>query len=333
MPDGDHTGTAQALAAMLQRLSAAEPIDAVRKTVAHGAHVLSAYDTVTIREFADDGALEATLRQGRPLSFEAKSLEQHLRRIAVKTERTLTTLDEFNDEELDGLSASYRLHEGLCLVRPLIAFRNRPVGVVCFHYAGRTTLQDARFDALRKFCDAAAVALYNARIRKTLHDLAYTDPLTKLPNRRRLEMELARSRTEEASVVIIDFDGLREVNNTLDYERGDALISLVGAALQANLREGELAARLGGDEFVVLLPGASAHDARTRAEELGAALDALQVPGDIRPLYRGASVGSATAAPTQSIQAALLDATHEMHARKRRRKTDMAPHSTRDSVQ
>src|ERR1700693_1775171 len=101
---------------------------------------------------------------------------------------------------------------GLCLVRPLIAFRNKPVGVACFHFAGRTTLQDAHFDALRKFCDSAAVALYNARIRTTLHDLAYTDPLTKLPNRRRLEIELGRPRTTEASVVIIDFDGLRQVN-------------------------------------------------------------------------------------------------------------------------
>jgi diguanylate cyclase (GGDEF)-like protein len=321
-PLRDAAGTAQALAAMLQRLSAAEPIDAVRKTIAHGAHVLSAYDTVTIREFEDDGALAATLRRGKALGFEAKALEQHFRRLAVESERTVTTLDEFDDEELDGLSASYRLHEGLCLVRPLVAFRRNSVGVICFHFGGRTTLQDAHFDALRKFCDAAAVALYNARVRMTLHDLAYTDPLTRLPNRRRLEIELNRSRRSEASVVIIDFDGLRDVNDTLDYERGDALISLVGAALQANLREGELAARLGGDEFVVLLPETPADGARTRAEQLSEALDALEVPDDIRPFYRGASVGSATAGPTQDLQAALLRATHEMHARKRRRKTD-----------
>jgi len=319
----DTAGTAQALAEMLQRLSAAEPIAAVRKTIAHGAHVLSAYDTLTIREFEEKGALEATLRRGRPLDFEAKAIEQHLRRIAVASKRTVTTLDELDDEEIDQLSASYRLHEGLCLVRPLIAFRNQLVGVVCFHFSGRTTLQDAHFDALRKFCDSAAIALYNARIRSELHELAYTDPLTKLPNRRRLEIELGRPRSSDASVVIIDFDGLREVNNTLDYERGDALIAVVGAALQANLRDGELAARLGGDEFVVLLPGTSAQDAHARAEQLGAALDALDVPEDIRRFYRGASVGSATAGPTQDLQAALLRATHEMHARKRRRKTDI----------
>jgi diguanylate cyclase (GGDEF)-like protein len=306
---------------MLQRLSSAEPISAVRKTIAHGAHVLSAYDTLTIREFEKNGALEATLR-GKPLDFEAKAIEQHLRRIAVEGKRTVTTLDELDDEEIDQLSASYRMHTGLCLVRPLIAFRNQLVGAVCFHFSGRTTLPDAHFDALRKFCDSAAVALYNARIRSTLHELAYTDPLTKLPNRRRLEIELGRPRLTDASVVIIDFDGLRQVNNTLDYERGDALIAVVGAALQASLREGELAARLGGDEFVVLLPGASAHDARARAEQLGATLDALDVPEDIRRFYRGASVGSATAGPAQNLQAALLRATHEMHARKRRRKTD-----------
>jgi hypothetical protein len=70
------------------------------------------------------------------------------------------------------------------------------------------------------------------------------------------------------------------------------------------------------------LPETPADGARTRAEQLSEALDALEVPDDIRPFYRGASVGSATAGPTQDLQAALLRATHEMHARKRRRKTD-----------
>ena len=113
MSNTDTSGTAQALAAMLQRLSAAEPIHAVRKTIAHGSHLLCAYDTVTIREFADNGDLEATLRRGRSLGFEAKAVEQQLRRIAVATERTMTTLDELDDEELDQLLASYRLHEGV----------------------------------------------------------------------------------------------------------------------------------------------------------------------------------------------------------------------------
>ena len=68
------------------------------------------------------------------------------------------------------------------------------VGVICFHFAGRGALPDAEFDSLRKFCDSAATALYNARVRAGLHHLAYTDPLTGLPNRRRLEEEIENLR-------------------------------------------------------------------------------------------------------------------------------------------
>lgn len=309
---------------MLQRLFAAESLEDTRRAVAHGAHVLSAYDTITIREFLPGGALEATLRQGAALGFEAKSIERRLRRLAVETGRTVTTLDQFDDDEDDALAASYRRHEGLCLVRPLAAY-GKPVGVICFHFAGRTTLLDAEFDSLRKFCDSAAVALFNARVRAGLHELAYTDPLTGLPNRRRLEAELDSLFGTEASVVLVDFDGLKQVNDALDYDRGDALISLIGAALRDNVRPGELAARLGGDEFVVVLPNTPPHLARARAEEIEEALGSLEVPDDIVPHFRGASVGCATATADEELQAVLQRATAQMHARKRRRKTDVPP--------
>jgi diguanylate cyclase (GGDEF)-like protein len=316
--------TATALAAMLQQLFATEALDDVRRAVAHGASVLSVYDTLTIREFVPAGALAATLRQGAPLGHEAKAIERHLRRLAVASGRTVTTLDQFENEEIEALAASYRRNQGLCLVRPLTAYGKR-VGVVCFHFLGRTTLLDAEFDSLRKFCDSAAVALYNARVRAGLHDLAYTDPLTGLPNRRRLDDELARLFGTEASIVLVDFDGLKQVNDMLDYDRGDTLISLIGACLRSQLRAGELAARLGGDEFVILLPDTPAPAARRRTEEIGAALDSLEVPDDIRPYFRGASVGCATAEPGEDPQAVLRRATLEMHARKRRRKTDVEP--------
>jgi len=319
---GGGGGAATALAAMLQRLFAAESVDDVRRAIAHGSHVLTAYDTVTIREFHPDGSLEATLRQGAGLGFEAREVERCLRRVALESKRTATTLDRLDDEKEEALVAAYRLHYGLCLVRPLTAYEH-PVGVICFHFGDRTTLLDAEFDALRKFCQSAAVALYNAHVRAGLRDLAYTDPLTGLPNRRRLEEEFRVPRGTETSIVLIDFDGLKQVNDTLDYARGDALISLVGAALLESLELGELAVRLGGDEFVFVMPETPARVARARAEEIGHALDSLEVPDDIRPYFRGASVGCATAAPGEDLQVVLRRATDEMHLRKRRRKTDV----------
>jgi diguanylate cyclase (GGDEF)-like protein len=315
------TAGAPALAAMLQQLFAAEALDDVRQAIAHGSHVLAVHDSVTLREVVASGALEATFHKGAPLDQEARTIERHLRRIAMSTGRTVTTLDRFDDEGVEALASSYRLRQGLCLVRPLNAYGAR-VGVVCFHFAGRGALRDAEFDSLRKFCDSAATALYNARVRAGLHRLAYTDQLTGLPNRHRLEEEMRKIRNAELTLLLIDFDGLKLVNDLLGYDRGDALITLIGGSLLKCLRDQDLAIRLGGDEFVVLLPETEEKIGRRRAEEIGATLDALEVPDDIKPYFRGASVGAATASPNDDLQSVLRRATDAMHSRKRRRKTD-----------
>jgi diguanylate cyclase (GGDEF)-like protein len=327
---GSAGSSTTALAAMLHHLFAAEALEEVRRAIAHGSHVLAMHDTVTIREFSPGGALETTFRRGAPLDHEATVIERNLRQIAVTTGSTKTTLDLFDDEETEALAASYRLRQGLCLVRPLTAY-GTAVGVIAFHFADRATLPDFEFDSLRKFMDSAGIALYNARLRAGLYDLAFTDPLTGLPNRRRLDEALGKLRGTEASIVLIDFDGLKQVNDSLDYDRGDALISLIGTSLQKSLREGELAVRLGGDEFVVLLPDTQPRLARVRADEIGAAFDGLDVPEDIKPYFRGASVGSATADPDEDLQRVLRRATEEMHARKRRRKTDVRDSNTSES--
>jgi diguanylate cyclase (GGDEF)-like protein len=129
-------------------------------------------------------------------------------------------------------------------------------------------------------------------------------------------------RDTEPSLLLIDFDGLKAVNDALGYDRGDALIAVDAAALAANVKDGELAARLGGDEFVVLLPEADVRRARIRAEELTGVLDRVAVSADLESLFQGASVGFATAQPGEDPRPALRRAGGEMRSRTRRRKTD-----------
>ena len=101
---------------------------------------------------------------------------------------------------------------------------------------------------------------------------AATDPLTGILNRRGLEerMERALSQAQEQrvplSVLVIDCDDFKEINDRAGHEFGDALLREVADVLLRALPDGADAARLGGDEFVVMLPAAGA-DA---AEALGA---------------------------------------------------------------
>ncbi|MFZ9889990.1 MAG: GGDEF domain-containing protein, partial [Myxococcota bacterium] len=107
-----------------------------------------------------------------------------------------------------------------------------------------------------------------------LASLAYRDPLTGLRNRRcfseRLDEELRRMRRHgegSLSLLLIDLNGFKRLNDTRGHAAGDAALIAVGRTLEAMVRTEDLVCRLGGDEFAVLLPGtdlAGAEDVEER---------------------------------------------------------------------
>ena len=117
-----------------------------------------------------------------------------------------------------------------------------------------------------------------------IHNLAFYDPLTKLPNRRllydRLQQALAASARDEhyGAVMFLDLDHFKTLNDTKGHDVGDLLLQKVAERLQGGIRDGDTVARLGGDEFVVVLESLStdADEAATQAglvaEKLRAAL-------------------------------------------------------------
>ena len=115
----------------------------------------------------------------------------------------------------------------------------------------------------------------NARLRRNVarlriyRNMAYRDPLTGLWNRRYFEARLKEefSRAERAgmsrcfSVVIIDLNGFKEINDQYGHLVGDEVLKWVGNFLTTHLRTHDVACRTGGDEFMLLLPDLSAADA------------------------------------------------------------------------
>jgi diguanylate cyclase (GGDEF)-like protein len=111
--------------------------------------------------------------------------------------------------------------------------------------------------------------------------LMMTDPLTGLYNRRylqlRLEAETARTTRYGGalSMMIIDVDRLKSINDRLGHETGDRALVLVAAAIRFSLRASDVAARYGGDEFAVLCPSTSAEEARVLSERIRSRLYTL----------------------------------------------------------
>jgi diguanylate cyclase (GGDEF)-like protein/PAS domain S-box-containing protein len=117
-----------------------------------------------------------------------------------------------------------------------------------------------------------------------LHQLAFYDPLTQLPNRRLLRERLghalsgsARSR-QRGAIMFLDLDNFKTLNDTLGHDVGDRLLVKVAQRLQSSIRMGDTVARLGGDEFVIMLEaleagGLAAAQVRGIAENIRATLD------------------------------------------------------------
>lgn len=124
------------------------------------------------------------------------------------------------------------------------------------------------------FLDITSRKLAEERIK----ELAFYDPLTRLPNRRllldRLDVALATCNRHQrrGALLFVDLDNFKLINDTVGHHRGDRLLELVALRLTTCVREGDTVARLGGDEFVVMLEDLSEHeiDAATQAEVVGA---------------------------------------------------------------
>lgn len=97
--------------------------------------------------------------------------------------------------------------------------------------------------------------------------LSAIDPLTGLPNRRRLEEELAR-RGRKISLMAVDIDHFKRVNDIHGHAAGDKVLRIAAQAIRAAMRDSDIPARVGGEEFAVLLPDADINIARDVAERL-----------------------------------------------------------------
>lgn len=125
---------------------------------------------------------------------------------------------------------------------------------------------------------------------------ALHDSLTALPNRalllEHLEHDIHQARREQRALTLmmIDLNRFKEVNDTLGHEVGDTLLVNVGERFKAALREVDTVARLGGDEFAVLSPNTDEQEAKVLAQRISKALDRPFVVNDLN-LYAAASIG------------------------------------------
>jgi diguanylate cyclase (GGDEF)-like protein len=116
---------------------------------------------------------------------------------------------------------------------------------------------------LQRLASQTSIALHNARLYANLHSLSITDPLTQLPNRRRLQIHLdhevaAARRGRALAIAVFDIDNFKHYNDTFGHVAGDEILKAFADVLAHENRAMNLVARYGGDEFVAALTDTTA---------------------------------------------------------------------------
>ncbi len=261
-----------------EAMQAAESqVEAHRLLKAHLERSLSGASVTVLNRNNSADRLEATtpLTADSPL---AELLPQATPRscLAVRLSRPFeqANLDEVYDCEVCG-----RLADGTTC-QPLLV-GGEVIGSVLTERVNRTDATDA--ERISQSVAQAAPVLANLRNLAIAETRAATDALTGLPNRRAVDDTLLRmlaqaGRTfEPLSVVLLDLDHFKKINDTLGHDRGDEVLAGVAGCLREAIRESDFAGRSGGEEFVLFLAGTDRTGAVRVAEKVRAGLRVLRV--------------------------------------------------------
>ncbi len=145
--------------------------------------------------------------------------------------------------------------------------------------------QDNEVMLLRTVADQVAVAVNHARLFQQMQHQALTDGLTGCFNRRFFEIQLERDlhlatrMRQPVSLILLDIDHFKRVNDTHGHDAGDAALRILANALREELRGVDTAARYGGEEFAIILPQAGPEGALVVAERLRSRIERTEVPG------------------------------------------------------
>jgi len=250
--------------------------------------------------FAKRNVVAAERDARRRSSVSSRQLIEFLPRVELlrSFEAAPVAQTEPSDEEIDAALA-------------LGGFSSRAELLDCGACGYATCVQHARAVALGNSTWEMCFPLQQERMERTRRELEHSatiDPLTGLKNRRvfdeRLAEEVSRSQRygTPLSLVMLDVDGFKAINDRLGHPEGDAVLTAIAQVLTELLRDTDVPTRYGGDEFAVILPGIGKTAAYAVAEKLRAAIAGLDVEsagssGEAMTVTISAGVASVNGAP------------------------------------
>ncbi|MEU4690327.1 diguanylate cyclase [Actinoplanes sp. NPDC023714] len=283
-------------------LSSETDLDRLRLRVEDVLRAMTGATAVHVLLCEDDGWTLPAAGLSLPVAAERGLLPLSAIRYAERTREPMLV----DDVTLDGRVGRDPYFAGLehcsLLVVPVLSQGQPRAMLVLENRLNRRAFSAGRLDAVTLIAGQLAVSLENARVyaslerkvaertealneaNRRLELLTVTDPLTGLPNRRKLTTFLAEEwlRSQRSGspigVAMIDIDDFKKYNDHYGHQGGDECLRLVAAAVRDSVRVTDLVARYGGEEFCVVMPGANAEHAMLVADRACRAVSRLREP-------------------------------------------------------
>ena len=230
--------------------------------------------------------------------YEVSGFPQTLRVL----EEQATVFVDVDDPLADPSEVELLLPEGnrVLIMLPLVA-KGESIGLVELISKSAVVVDPERLELARTMANEAAMALENARMYEVARDLADRDPLTGFYNHRYLherfgeEVVRAQRTRQPLSVLMLDLDDFKLVNDTFGHLFGDQVLHWTADVIRATLRASDVPARYGGDEFAILLPDTDADAALRTAARIRESFASAAFDGGSRsPVAVSLAIGAAT---------------------------------------
>ena len=252
----------------------------------------------------------------------------------ARNRRPLVNARPSADLEAAGMPGTTSLQSAL--VCPLV-FNERFIGTLSVYHIDAGCYTDDHRRLLDRVCEQASAVIYNSIVFEQTQEDSLTDPLTGLPNTRFMFMHLTRelARAErlksEVSLLVMDLDDFKEINDNHGHHVGDRALREVANVLRAAIRPYDICVRYAGDEFIVVLSGCGADEAERKRLELQTAIDDVVFePRAGKRLALGISVGAAVFPHDgDTYEALLATADSRMYRDKSKRKRRVPRPSSR----
>lgn len=224
--------------------------------------------------------------------------------LAAETGEVITSMDSLEDGRHTIVYEGMRPHAHIII--PLKA-KNSVVGVLYLYLQKGIAVDGARKAFLESIGGILGVAVSNSLLYEETRRLALHDPLTGLPNKRLLNIELERNfalakRYErQFSCLMLDIDHFKRYNDSKGHLAGDQMLQAVARIIRDSLRETDFAARYGGEEFFVILPETSVDGAALVAEKIR---ESVRTKTGITASFGAAAFDSRMPGPASMVESA-----------------------------